>query len=262
MKKAMCIAAAVIVLFSLAGCAETAEPAPSESSAAPLVSEETFRESTAAQESAATSSSDSKTALPTLETEKANEPEWEAPTETSGVSTEAPAETEKPQETPATQPRAAETPQPEKPAQPQPTEQPRPQEAKPPATPEPDPTPEPAQEPSVETAPQPTPEESQPKSAYDYEFDIEAIKADCIAIGQGMGLTVDSSLTPGNATWWNPITASQGNQGTALKRSLESYITFHTAANLSAYGMDEITSFNIYCEARGNGSYSIYFLFA
>ena len=124
-------------------------------------------------------------------------------------------------------------------------------------------TPPPAQtQPPMETQPQPTPEETQPKSAYDYEFDIEAIKADCIAIGQGMGLSLDSSLTPNSATWWNPVTASQSNQGTALKQSLESYITFHTAANLSAYGMDEITSFNIYCEARGNGVYSIYFLFA
>lgn len=117
-------------------------------------------------------------------------------------------------------------------------------------------------QPPMETQPQPTPEETQPKSAYDYEFDIEAIKADCIAIGQGMGLSLDSSLTPDSATWWNPVTASQSNQGTALKQSLESYITFHTAANLSAYGMDEIRSFNIYCEARGNGVYSIYFLFA
>ena len=124
-------------------------------------------------------------------------------------------------------------------------------------------TPPPAQtQPPMETQPQPTPEETQPKSAYDYEFDIEVIKADCIAIGQGMGLSLDSSLTPNSATWWNPVTASQSNQGTALKQSLESYITFHTAANLSAYGMDEITSFNIYCEARGNGAYSIYFLFA
>lgn len=124
-------------------------------------------------------------------------------------------------------------------------------------------TPPPAQtQPPMETQPQPTPEETQSKSAYDYEFDIETIKADCIAIGQGMGLSLDSSLTPNSATWWNPVTASQSNQGTALKQSLESYITFHTAANLSAYGMEEITSFNIYCEARGNGVYSIYFLFA
>lgn len=77
-----------------------------------------------------------------------------------------------------------------------------------------------------------------------------------------MGLNLDSSLTPDNAAWWNPVTASQSRQGEALKQSLESYITFHTAANLGSYGMDEITDFNIYCEARGNGEYLIYFLFA
>lgn len=120
-------------------------------------------------------------------------------------------------------------------------------------------------QPQVETPPaQPTaaPEETKPKTAYDYAFDIEAIKADCIGIGQSMGLSLDSSLTPDNAAWWNPVTASQSNQGEALKQSLVSYITFHTAANLGSYGMDEITDFNIYCEARGNGEYSIYFLFA
>ena len=71
--------------------------------------------------------------------------------------------------------------------------------------------------------PQPTaaPEETKPKTAYDYEFDIAAIKADCIGIGQSMGLSLDSSLTPDNAAWWNPVTASQSNQGTALKQSLE-----------------------------------------
>lgn len=114
----------------------------------------------------------------------------------------------------------------------------------------------------VQQEPEPTPEETKPKTAYDYEFDIEAIKADCIGIGQGMGLALDSSLTPDNASWWNPVTASSGNQGEALKQSLASYITFHTAENLSAYGIDEITSFNIYCEARENGAYAIYFLFA
>ena len=75
-------------------------------------------------------------------------------------------------------------------------------------------------------------------------------------------LALDSSLTPSNSTWWKPVTASQNNQGEALKQSLERYITFHTVENLGAYGIDEITTFNIYCEARGNGSYSIYFLFA
>ena len=141
---------------------------------------------------------------------------------------------------------------------PAPTEQPQaaqqePQETQQPPTETPPPAP-----------PQPTaaPEEAKPKTAYDYEFDIAAIKADCIGIGQSMGLSLDSSLTPDNAAWWNPVTASQSNQGEALKQSLESYITFHTAANLGSYGMDEITDFNIYCEARGNGEYLIYFLFA
>ena len=117
-------------------------------------------------------------------------------------------------------------------------------------------------EPPVVIPPQTVPEDAKPKTAYDYEFDIEAVKADCIGIGLGMGLALDSSLTPSNSTWWKPVTASQNNQGEALKQSLERYITFHTVENLGAYGIDEITAFNIYCEARGNGSYSIYFLFA
>lgn len=193
------------------------------------------------------------------------------------VESEAPEETESPEstaapETAASQPIAEEAPKAPKPAAsvsseskelaaettPAPTEQPQaaqqePQETQQPPTETPPPAP-----------PQPTaaPEETKPKTAYDYEFDIAAIKADCIGIGQSMGLSLDSSLTPDNAAWWNPVTASQSNQGTALKQSLESYITFHTAANLGSYGMDEITDFNIYCEARGNGEYLIYFLFA
>lgn len=193
------------------------------------------------------------------------------------VESEAPEETEKTEstavpKTAASQPIAEEAPNAPKPAAsvfseskepaaettPPPTEQPQaaqqePQETKQPPTETPPPAP-----------PQPTAatEEAKPKTAYDYEFDIAAIKADCIGIGQSMGLSLDSSLTPDNAAWWNPVTASQSNQGTALKQSLESYITFHTAANLGSYGMDEITDFNIYCEARGNGEYLIYFLFA
>lgn len=193
------------------------------------------------------------------------------------VESEAPEETESPEstaapETEASQPIAEEAPKAPKPAAsvsseskepaaettPAPTGQPQaaqqePQETQQPPTETPPPAP-----------PQPTaaPEEAKPKTAYDYEFDIAAIKADCIGIGQSMGLSLDSSLTPDNAAWWNPVTASQSCQGEALKQSLESYITFHTAANLGSYGMDEITDFNIYCEARGNGEYLIYFLFA
>ena len=114
--------------------------------------------------------------------------------------------------------------------------------------------------PSAETPTQSASENT--KTAYDFEFDMEAIKADCINIGQSMGLRLDTSLTPSNASWWNPVTASRSNQGEALKQSLESYIKFHTAENLSAYGIDEISDFNICCEAKGNGEYLVYFLFA
>ena len=193
------------------------------------------------------------------------------------VEGEAPEETEKTEstavpKTAASQPIAEEAPNAPKPAAsvsseskepaaettPAPTEQPQA------AQQEPQETQQPIAETPPPAPPQPTaaPEETKPKTAYDYEFDIAAIKADCIGIGQSMGLSLDSSLTPDSAAWWNPVTASQSNQGTALKQSLESYITFHTAANLGSYGMDEITDFNIYCEARGNGEYLIYFLFA
>ena len=124
-----------------------------------------------------------------------------------------------------------------------------------------------ARKPTTENTPPPTETPTQAasentKTAYDFEFDMEAIKADCISIGQSMGLRLDTSLTPSNASWWNPVTASRSNQGEALKQSLESYIKFHTAENLSAYGIDEISDFNICCEAKGNGEYLIYFLFA
>jgi len=104
--------------------------------------------------------------------------------------------------------------------------------------------------------------EEKPKSAYDYEFDIAKIRSDCIAIGKSMGLKHDSSLTPNNATWWNPVTAAESNQGEKLKNRLESYIRFHTLENLAAYGIDEINYFNIYTEKVGEGKYKIYFLFA
>ena len=77
-----------------------------------------------------------------------------------------------------------------------------------------------------------------------------------------MGYTLNTSLTPQNATWWNPITASESNHGSTLRASLEQYIRFHTVENLSAYGIDEITEFNICCESQGGGSYAIYFVFA
>lgn len=119
-----------------------------------------------------------------------------------------------------------------------------------------------AAEPETEALPETeAPPETEAKTAYDYPFDMDSIRSDCIGTGQGMGLALDSSLTPGNAAWWNPVTASQSNQGAGLKQSLKSYVSFHTPDNLAGYGMDGITVFNIYCEPRGNGEYSVYFLF-
>ena len=165
-------------------------------------------------------------------------------------SSEAAEETPSAPKTPVDPPKETEQPKPTEP--PAPPEQPEP----PAETEQPAPT-----EPIVPEVTEP-PAETQPKTAYDYEFDINAIRADCIVIGQGMGYTLNTSLTPQNATWWNPVTASESNQGATLKSSLEQYICFHTVANLGAYGMDEITEFNIYCESRGGGSYAIFFVFA
>lgn len=159
MKKAMCIAAAAILILSLAGCAETAGPAPSESNATPVVNGETSQESTAARETAAHSFSDSKEMPSAPETEKATEEPAEESKPDPDASTEVPTEAEKPQETPVTPSKAAETPQPEKPesrsvepAEPKPSEPPR--ETQPPAAPEPETTPEPTpDQPPAKTQP-------------------------------------------------------------------------------------------------------------
>lgn len=251
MKKQI-IAGMMLLVLTISGCSAV--------STAPTTINELAEETRAEAETESTDS-----ILPS-ESEKADAPvESKSPEET-----ESPESAAAPEET-ASQPIAEEAPkapdpaaavsseskQPAAEATPAPTEQPQTAQQEPQATQPPTETPPPA-------PPQPTaaPEETKPKTAYDYEFDIAAIKADCIGIGQSMGLSLDSSLTPDNAAWWNPVTASQSCQGEALKQSLESYITFHTAANLGSYGMDEITDFNIYCEAKGNGEYLIYFLFA
>lgn len=249
MKKRM-IAGMMLLVLTVSGCSAV--------STAPTTINEL------AEETRAETETDSTDSILPSESEKADAPvESKAPEETESPESAAAPEQSQPiaEEAPkAPDPAAAvssESKQPAEEATPAPTEQPQTAQQEPQATQPPTETPPPA-------PPQPTaaPEETKPKTAYDYEFDIAAIKADCIGIGQSMGLSLDSSLTPDNAAWWNPVTASQSCQGEALKQSLESYITFHTAANLGSYGMDEITDFNIYCEARGNGEYLIYFLFA
>lgn len=66
----------------------------------------------------------------------------------------------------------------------------------------PEETPKPA-ETTPEPTPQPTPEESMPKTAYDSPFDIKTIKADCIAIGQGMGLAELETWNKAFKRWVN-----------------------------------------------------------
>lgn len=251
MKKRM-IAGMMLLVLTISGCSAV--------STAPTTINEL------AEETRAEAETDSTDSILPSESEKADAPvESKAPEETeSPESAAAPEETvsqpiveEAPKAPDPAATVSSESKQPAAETTPVPTEQPQTAQQEPQATQPPTEIPPPA-------PPQPTaaPEETKPKTAYDYEFDIAAIKADCIGIGQSMGLNLDSSLTPDNAAWWNPITASQSCQGEALKQSLESYITFHTAANLGSYGIDEITDFNIYCEARGNGEYLIYFLFA
>ncbi len=246
-----------LLISGLAGCTNQPKP-PAES-----VHDSTVT----ADETSGIDTSDVVPAEPTVSEES------EPPAESSASKPQQPTEKEKPEAEPApeqTEPPVQTEPQkPAEPAEPQQPQEPPAAQTQPPVPPEPEPASaepskptEPAPQEPQPTPPEQTPEEAKPKTAYDYEFDIEAIKADCIGIGQSMGLTLDSSLTPDNASWWNPVTASSGNQGEALKQSLASYITFHTVENLSAYGIDEITSFNICCEARGNGAYAIYFLFA
>ena len=252
MKKRM-IAGMMLLVLTVSGCSAV--------STAPTTINELAEETRAEAETESTDS-----ILPS-ESEKADAPvESKAPEETESPQSAAAPETAASQTIAEEAPKAPETAatvsseskEPAAEATPAPTEQPQA------AQQEPQETQQPIAETPSPAPPQPTaaPEEAKPKTAYDYEFDIEAIKADCIGIGQSMGLNLDSSLTPDNAAWWNPVTASQSCQGEALKQSLESYITFHTAANLGSYGMDEITDFNICCEARGNGEYLIYFLFA
>lgn len=243
MRKQM-LAIVLVLMLGLCGCSDnqmtqTKEPTEettgiAETAEVENLSSESKQEDTAeAPEDAESPESPAQTAEPeetNPQTVKSNEsPAVTAPPENKGNPAKE-TESEKAEETP-------------------PAETEKPQETQPPMeTPEPQPT--------------AAPEETKPKTAYDYAFDIEAIRADCIAIGNGMGLTLDASLTPSNATYWNPVAATQTNQGEALKRNLESYIKFHTPENLGSYGMDEITDFNIYYEARGNGEYLIYFLFA
>ena len=103
------------------------------------------------------------------------------------------------------------------------------------------------------------------KTAYDYAFDIEAIRSDLIAVGQSMGLTHitsddETEITPSNSSWATPVTASRSFQGENLKRKLTDYVQSMPSI-LSAYGGAAIEYFTIYVEPLDGGSYRIYFLY-
>ena len=256
MKKAMCIAAAAILVLSLAGCAETAGPAPSESSATPVVNGETSQESTTARETAAHSFSDSKEMPSAPETEKATEEPAEETKPDPGPSMEAPAETEKPQEVPATPPKAAETPQPEKPesrsAEPtEPTPSDPPWETQSPAAPEPETTPEPTPEqPPAETQ---SPVQTEPPAVeepVEPAFCIDDWIAYAQSYAGSVGLNLDSTAT---GCWDNPIVA--GAHCAYLERDIQS--------RLNRYAKDDsILDVWIWAESRSDGSYDLYIGYA
>lgn len=113
---------------------------------------------------------------------------------------------------------------------------------------------------AAESEPEETAEPAAPKSIYDYEFDVEAIRQELLAIGTGMGLEIDSSLTPDSSSWGNPVTASKGFQGAALERSLKDYVRSMPDL-ITAYGGTPIRYFTVYAESLGGGSYRFYFLY-
>lgn len=130
------------------------------------------------------------------------------------------------------------------------------------AKPETETTPPPAPLAQTETAESTPPQETtpEPKSIYDYEFDIAAICAEMIAVGEGMGLTHTEGLTPDTASWSIPVTASPDFQGENLKRRLTDYVQSMPGL-IMAYGGEPIQSFTIYAEPLGGGSYRFYFLY-
>lgn len=103
--------------------------------------------------------------------------------------------------------------------------------------------------------------ESEPKQSIQ-KANIENICKECIRSAQNMGYTLNESLTPNNASWWNPISVSVSDQEENIIRILSGYIEFHTPDNLSMYGFDRITCFNIYIEKESEEIYRFYFLFA
>lgn len=120
-------------------------------------------------------------------------------------------------------------------------------------------------EPEAPAVPEPKPVPVEiPKSIYDYEFDVDAIRAELISLGESMGLTHITSddgivCTPDTCSWASPITASQSLQGENLKRALQSYVSSMPSI-ITSYGGSAISYFTIYVQDN-SGGYTFYFLY-
>lgn len=197
------------------------------------------------------------------ETDMTVKSEPEKATETAITTSEPDSETNEPEASPTKSKNLVETEKTDIPAAPT-AETPNPEAPKTTVseeTKEPEKPVQPEKEPPAE---QPT-EEVKPKTAYDYEFDIEAIRSDLISLGCSMGLTHITTddgmaITPDNASWATPVTASESFQGERLKRKLTDYVQSMPDI-ITAYGGAPIEYFTIYIEPLGSGSYRIYFLY-
>lgn len=246
MKKARIIAVIAALIISLSGCANTDYPqAIQDSSDIETVASETYERTEPEDRSSASVSESKESTADSPATVKAE-------TESAQAENSQPAAEQSP--APGTQPPQTavpnNTPKPEMPKAVEPT-------------PEPKPTPPPAEEtPKVEQPQEttPVPEEPAPKSIYDYEFDVAAIRSELIAVGEAMGLTHNGDLTPDNASWSTPVTASSDFQGANLERRLKDYVQSMPGL-ITAFGGNQIEYFTIYAEPLGGGSYRFYFLY-
>lgn len=199
------------------------------------------------------------------ETDTTVESEPEKATETAITTSEPDSETNEPEAAPTESKNLVETEKTDIPAAPKTeTETPKPEAPKPTASEETKEPEKPVQPEKEAPTEQPT-EEVKPKTAYDYEFDIEAIRNDLISLGCSMGLTHITTddgmtITPDNASWTTPVTASESFQGERLKRKLTDYVQSMPDI-ITAYGGAPIEYFTIYIEPLGSGSYRIYFLY-
>ncbi len=253
MKKARIIVVLAVWIVSLSGCANTDHPQTIQDSSGIETVTRGIDERTEPEDRSSASVSESKeSSAESTDTVKAE-------TESAQAENSQPAAEQSP--APGTQsPQTAvpnDTPKPETPKAVEPTPEPIQQPTLFPV--EEQPTPEPVQtEPPQEITPEP--EEPAPKSIYDYEFDVAAIRSELIAVGEAMGLTHNGDLTPNNASWSTPVTASSDFQGANLERRLKDYVQSMPGL-ITAFGGNQIEYFTIYAEPLGGGSYRFYFLY-